>query len=93
MKDLKFVVEPWKDIDGRETEAIYIDTDGLYTVSEFIVLLEKAREKWGDKQVVIHDFNSNIIGGFGTVYLHHGFDYREEYGEDYYEDDQICIFG
>ena len=93
MKKLKIVSVPCDDIDGSKTEGLYLDVDRLYTVSEFITLLEEAKKKWGDKQVVIHDFNNNIIGGFSTVYLHHGFDLREEYGEDYYQDDQICIFG
>ena len=93
MDDLKFVIEPWKDFDGGETEAMYIDMEELYTVSELIALLEKAKERWGDKKVLIHDMNNNIIGGFDTVYLHHGFDLREEYGEDYYMDDTICIYG
>lgn len=93
MKKLKIVTVPWEDMDKNKTEAMYIDVDRLYTVSEFITLLEEAKKKWGDKQILIHDFNSNVIGGFSTVYLHHGFDHREEYGEDYYMDDTICIFG
>ena len=56
-------------------------------------LLEEAKKKWGDKKILIHDFNNDCIGGFSHVYLHHGFDYREEYGEEYYEDDKICIVG
>lgn len=93
MSNLKVINEPWKDLGGEDTEALYLDVDRLYTVSEFIALLEEAKNKWGDKEVVIHDFNNNCIGGFSHVYLHHGFDLREEYGEDYYEDDKICIFG
>ena len=90
---MKVISEPWKDFGGEDTEALYLDVDRLYTVSEFIALLEEAKNKWGDKEIIIHDFNSNVLGGFSYVYLHHGFDLREEYGEDYYEDDQICIFG
>lgn len=93
MRDCKLVVTPWKDFDDGKTEAMYIDKDGLYTVSELITLLEKAKERWGDKEVLIHDMNNDIIGGFDTVYLHRGFDLREEYGEDYYMDDTICIYG
>ena len=93
MSNLKVISEPWKDFGGEDTEALYLDVDRLYTVSEFIALLEEAKKKWGDKEILIHDFNNNCIGGFSHVYLHHGFDYREEYGEEYYEDDKICIFG
>ena len=67
--------------------------DGQYTISELIELLESAQEKFGDKKILIHDMNSNTIGGFSHIYLHHGFDEREKYGEDYYEDDSICIYG
>ena len=56
-------------------------------------MLESAQEKFGDKKILIHDMNSNTIGGFSHVYLHHGFDEREKYGENYYEDDSICIYG
>ena len=56
-------------------------------------MLKSAQEKFGDKKILIHDMNSNTIGGFSHVYLHHGFDEREKYGEDYYEDDSICIYG
>lgn len=92
MEDLKFVVKPWKDTYGNETEAIHIDKEGQCTVSELIALLEKTKERWGDKKVLIHDINSNGIYGFDTVHLQSGYDLREEYGEDYYEDDTICIW-
>ena len=94
MSNFKIIAEPWNDFCSTEpdTEALYLNTDNLYTVSEFITLLEEAKKRWGDKQVVIQG-SDNIIGGFSHVYLHHGYDKREEYGdEDYYQDDQICIF-
>ena len=93
MSNLKFITEPWVDFPEGETEALYLDVDRQYTISEFIALLEEAKKKWGDKEILIHDFNNDAIGGFSHVYLHHGFDHREEYGEEYYQDDQICIFG
>lgn len=43
MEDLKFVVKPWKDTCGNETEAIHIDKEGQCTASELIALLEKAK--------------------------------------------------
>ena len=89
MSNLKVISEPWKDFGGEDTEALYLDVDRQYTISEFIALLEEAKKKWGDKEILIHDFNNDAIGGFSHVYLHHGFDY----GEEYYEDDSICIFG
>ncbi len=37
--------------------------------------------------------NNDVIGGFSTVYLYHGFDERDTLGKDYYQDDMICIYG
>ena len=90
---MKIIEEPWFDFDDSETVALSLEKDGQYTISELIELLESAQEKFGDKKILIHDMNSNIIGGFSHIYLHHGFDERENYGEDYYEDDSICIYG
>ena len=59
---------PWKDVDGTDTEALQLEVDGQYTISQFIELLEAAKEKWGDKKIYTHDSNSNIIGGFVEVY-------------------------
>ncbi len=75
---------PWEDFGGGKTEALCIDVDRLYTVSEFISLLEEAKRRWGDKPVTIHDMNSDTVGGFSIVYLKHGFDCQ---------DDEICIYG
>lgn len=85
--------DDWVDYYGNPTTALYLDKKGLYTISEFIELLEAAREKFGDKKMFIHDLNTNSLGGFSSVYLNHGYDFRKEYGEDYFEDDTICIFG
>lgn len=82
----------WKDSLENETTALYLDTEEQYSISELIALLEAAKEKFGDKKVLIHEQNSGIIGGFSHVYLKKGFDEREKYGENYYEDDMICIF-
>ena len=90
---MNIIEEPWVDFDGSETVALYLEKDEQYAISEFIELLKSAQEKFGDKKILIHDMNSNAIGGFSHVYLHHGFDEREKYGEDYYEDDSICIYG
>ena len=90
---MKIIEETWDDFNGSETVALSLKKDGQYTISEFIELLKSAQEKFGDKKILIHDMNSNTICGFSHVYLHHGFDEREKYGEDYYEDDSICIYG
>ena len=90
---MNIIEETWDDFDGSKTVALSLEKDEQYTISEFIELLKSAQEKFGDKKILIHDMNSNTIGGFSHVYLHHGFDEREKYGEKYYEDDSICIYG
>ena len=90
---MKIIEETWDDFDGSKTVALSLEKDKQYTISEFIELLKSAQEKFGDKEILIHDMNSDTIGGFSRVYLHHSFDEREKYGEDYYEDDSICIYG
>lgn len=89
---MKIIEEPWIDFDGKETVSLYLEKEGQYTISEFIELLKEAEKKFGDKTILVHDVNSEIIGGFSHVYLHHGFDEREKYGEDYFQDDTICIY-
>ena len=90
---MKIIEESWVDFRGNNTTALSLDKDGLYSVSEFIALLEVIKKKFGDKKILIHDSNSNILGGFSHIYLNHRFDEREIYGEDYFEDDTICIYG
>ena len=92
MANPKVIKFPWKELDGSETEAIELNVDRQYTISDLIQLLKEAKKLWGDKEVLIHESNLDIIGGFGTLYLHHGFDHREECGEQNYMDDTICIF-
>lgn len=92
MDSLKIVIDNnWLDSRNNKTEALSLDIDRQYTISEFIVLLEEAKKKWGDKTILIHDMNNNGIGGFSTIYLDHGLGYIEEYDE--YDDDKICIYG
>lgn len=93
INDCTIIEEPWEDFDGRVTVSLSLDKEGVYTISEFIKLLEEAKRRFGDKEVLIHHMNENIIGGFSHIYLHHGFDERETYGEDYYQDNTICIYG
>ena len=44
MSNLKVISEPWKDFGGEDTEALYLDVDRQYTISEFIALLEEAKK-------------------------------------------------
>lgn len=90
---MKLIEEPWEDLDGSKTVALSLDKDEQYKISELIELLKTAQEKFGDKTILIHDMNSDAIGGFSHVYLHHGYDERERYGENCYEEDCICIYG
>lgn len=87
------IEEPWTDSRGNNTMALSWDKDEQYSISEFIELLEVAKSKFGDKKILFHDMNDDIVSGFSHVYLNHGYDEREKYGEDYYEDDTICIYG
>ena len=64
-------------INEQETEILYNPKDSLYTISEFIDLLETAKEKWGDKEILVHDSNENIAGGFLGIYLQKGTSYHD----------------
>lgn len=90
---MKLIEDQWKDLDGSETVALSLDKDEQYKISELIELLKAAQEKFGDKTILFHNMNNDTIGGFSHVYLHHGFDERDKYGEDYFEEDSICIYG
>ena len=90
--NMKVVEKDWKDYRDKDTVALSLDKEGQYTVSEFIELLQQAKNKFGDKKILIHDTQDGLIGGFSHVYLNHGFDLREIYGDDCYEEDTICIY-
>ena len=90
---MKIVEEPWVDFSGEETIALSLDKDEQYTVSEFIELLKVAQEKFGNKKILIHEMNSNMIGGFSHVYLHHESNEEERHEEGCRVDDSICIYG
>jgi hypothetical protein len=40
----EIIKEDWTDYSGNKTEALSLEKEGLYTISEFIFLLEKAKE-------------------------------------------------
>lgn len=46
---MKIIEEPWVDFRDNETIALSLDKDGLYTVSEFIELLEEVKKRFVDK--------------------------------------------
>lgn len=89
----KIIEEEWTDFYGNDTTALSIQKDGLLTISELIELLEEAKNKYGDKEMLFHDFNHNCMFGFSHVYLSRGYDEREQYGDDCYENEKICIYG
>ena len=70
--------QDWVDFYGNNTKALYLEKEGQYTISEFIELLQAAKERFGDKIILIHDMNDGIIGGFSHIYLN---------------EDNICIYG
>lgn len=78
------------DTDGEtKTEALYVETNGLYTVSELIELLQAAKEKWGDLRVMGHDCCSNNTSGVDSVFLHLGEQAKD--GADCCAEDAICV--
>ena len=70
--------QDWVDFYGNNTKALYLEKEGQYTISEFIELLQAAKERFGDKIILIHDMNDGIIGGFSHIYLN---------------EDNVCIYG
>ena len=70
--------QDWVDFYGNNTKALYLEKEGQYTISEFIELLQAAKERFGDKIILIHDMNDGIISGFSHIYLN---------------EDNICIYG
>ena len=70
--------QDWVDFYGNNTKALYLVKEGQYTISEFIELLQAAKERFGDKTISIHDMNADVICGFSHIYLN---------------EDNICIYG
>lgn len=60
-------VENGKDFNGNDTEEMFLDTDELYTIGDFIELLQAAKDKWGNQKIAIWNTNENVIGGLGSV--------------------------
>lgn len=51
----------------QDEPSIYGDTPGLYTIDEFITLLQKAKEIWGNKEIVVYDSFSETSCGFRDI--------------------------
>lgn len=66
----KIIEEDFESIDGRMTKALTFEKDDIYKISDFIELLQKALEKYGDKEIAIHDMNSDIISGIQWPYVY-----------------------
>jgi len=95
MKDstkIKINEMEWVDFREQPTIALSVDKDDLINISELIELLEEAKKRWGDIPVLAQEQNSGHMGGFGCVYLNHGYDLREQYGDDYISPDMLVLF-
>ena len=59
----KIVETKWKSFMGKDTIALSLneDLDGPYTVSNLIELLQAVKEKFGDKNILIHDEQNNLV--------------------------------
>ena len=51
----------------KEVNCIYGETEKQYTISELITVLTKAKELYGDKEIVIYNWNEQIAYGFSTI--------------------------
>ena len=69
----KIIEEDFECLDKHITKALTFDKDNVYKISDFIELLHKAMEKYGDKEIAIHDMNFDVISGITCPYIY--FDY------------------
>lgn len=88
----EIVEEKWKSFKGEDTIALSLDkdSDGPYTVSDLIELLQAVKEKFGDKNILICDEQNRLVGGFRNIYLEPGFSYNYD-GKTYNADCEIHI--
>ena len=88
----KIVETKWKSFMGKDTIALSLneDLDGPYTVSNLIELLQAVKEKFGDKNILIHDEQNNLVCRFRDIYLEPGFSYNYD-GKTYNVDCEIHI--
>lgn len=59
MSNLKVISEPWKDFGGEDTEALYLDVDRQYTISEFIAF--NWNDSWGYCEVDESDAIEGVL--------------------------------
>ncbi len=82
----KIIEEDFECLDGHITKALTFDKDNVYKISDFIELLQKAMEKYGDKEISTHDMNFDVISGIAWPYIY----FDETAGVD--NNGMICIF-
>lgn len=77
----KIIEEDFECLDKHITKALTFDKDNVYKISDFIELLQKAMEKYGDKEIATHDMNFDVISVITWPYI-------------YFDDNNgmICIF-
>ena len=90
---MQIIKADYVDADNEITKSLEIKTHNgrQCNISQFILLLKKAKEEFGDLPVYIEDVSKNICGGFSSLYLKPGYDKRKEFGEDYYAPDSVHI--
>lgn len=88
----KIVETKCKSFMGKDTIALSLNEnlDSPYTVSNLIELLQAVKEKFGDKNIIIHDEQNNLVYGFRNIYLEPGFSYNYN-GKTYNADCEIHI--
>lgn len=66
----KIIEEDFECLNKHITKALTFDKDNVYKISDFIELLQKAMEKYGDKEIAIHDMNFDVISGISWPYVY-----------------------
>lgn len=71
-------IKDGKDFSGNDTEEMFLDTEELYTIGDFIELLQAAKGRWGNQKIAIWNTNEKVICGLGRICIDK-------------EDGKICI--
>ena len=87
---MKIVEQDWTDFRGKDSVALSLDKEEQYTISDLIKLLESAKEKFGDRTIMIQANRSAY--GFKHVCFNHEYDEREKYGESAYDEAFVSLF-
>lgn len=90
---IQIIKADYVDADNEVTKLLGVKRhDGKQcNISQFILLLKKAKDEFGDLPVYIEDVSEKTYGGFSSLYLKPGYNKRKEFGEDYYAPDSIHI--